>query len=82
MIESTVRPAGSRRRVVRRRSAIDRAWDVALSELPAGLHQLVRQYATAKRAEYDARMALGSAMIGTDVRWRRVDDIVHKLVFS
>jgi hypothetical protein len=42
----------------------------------------VRQYATAQRSEYDSRLALGSAMIGTDVRWRRVDDIVHKLMFS
>jgi len=82
MITSTVKPTGSRRRVVRRRAAIDEAVDTALSEFDPELRPKIIAYADAKRAEFEARSALSSEMTRHGVRWRSIDAVTSKIVYG
>jgi hypothetical protein len=79
-VNGTVQQPRLGRRVVRR-SAIDQAADTALAELPAEVRPAVIAYVDAKRAEYEARLALSSLMTRNGLRWRDVDVIAHKLAF-
>jgi hypothetical protein len=79
---SFVRPAGSGRRVVRRkRPALDSAYDVALSGLPVELRQPMITYVAAKRAEFEARQALSVLMSSHGRRWLEIDAIARELAY-
>ncbi len=83
VITSTVRPAGSGWRVVRRRarSALDEAVDAALLELPVELRPLVVRYAENMRQGQQIRSELSSEMTRGGLRWRDVDRFAHELVY-
>lgn len=61
---SSVRPAGSGRRLVRRRAqpTLDKAVAVAFEGVPVELHQPLLAWADARRAEFETRQALSTAM--------------------
>jgi hypothetical protein len=61
--QTTVQPASSGRRVVRRRArpALDEAYD-ALAGLPPEIRPEIIAYADAKQAEYEARSVLSTEM--------------------
>lgn len=79
---STVRPTGPRRRVVRRRArpTLDQACDVALAELPIELRPLAIQYADNIRQGQEIRSALSTAMTRAGYRWHQVDAVVRPLL--
>jgi hypothetical protein len=78
---STVRPAGSGRRVVRRkRPALDSAYDVALCGLPVELRPLVRRYVENMRQGQEIRSELSTAMSACGLRWRDVDRAACQLL--
>jgi hypothetical protein len=81
---STVQsPRAPRRRVVRRRqSALDKAMAVAFDGLPPDIWPDLMAYADAKRAEYEGRLALGTALSAHHLRWRQADDAIRKIVYG
>jgi len=82
-VPSTVRPSGSRRRVVRRaRPTLDKAYDVVLADFPIEIRPAIRQYAETMRAEFDARSALSTQMTSHGLRWYQVDQVARELAFS
>jgi hypothetical protein len=79
---ATVTITPPRRRVVHRRSALDKAYDAVLADLPVEIRPAVRAYAEAKRAEYDARSALSTELTRHGLRWMPVDDLARSLAFA
>jgi hypothetical protein len=59
--QDTVRPTGSRRRVVRRRQALDVEFDQALPDLPPDLRVAIQLWVEARSNEWSARSALSES---------------------
>jgi hypothetical protein len=68
-------------RPAQRPVAIDEAWDAVLSEFDPALREPIRRY-DAKRAEYEAKSALSTAMIRTGTRWREADAVTGKIIYA
>jgi hypothetical protein len=83
-VNGTVSSAPSGRRVVRRRArpTFDKAWDIALAELPPEIRPAMRAYVEAKQAEFAARSALSTAMTGCGIRRYQVDRLAHELTYA
>ena len=78
-MESHIAP---RRRVVRRRGALDRSWDNALAELPPDLRPLVRQYVENMQAGMAIRSELTRVMPQNGMRWSDVDRVASSLAYA
>jgi hypothetical protein len=46
------------------------------------MHPAMRAYIEARRAEYEARLALGTALTQNGLRWSAVDRLAHKLTYT
>ena len=66
----------------RARPTLDAAIDTALAEFDPALRPAIMAYVTAKRHEYEARLALSTAMTRHGVRWHQVDDIARHLAYG
>jgi hypothetical protein len=77
---ASARPA--RRRVVRRRGALDAAWDTVLAELPSELRLLVRRYAENMRQGQEIRSELCTVMPAYGLRWHDVSMLTNALAFD
>lgn len=71
-----------RRRVVRRRSTLDRAYSAVLGDMPDELREPVCNYIETMNAATEARSELTMALSKTKVRWADVNKITTKLAYS
>lgn len=79
---STVKAHPSRRRVVQRRGTLDRAYDIALADLPPELRPAIITWIEARRTEYELRSALQTQMSRNNLRWGQVEKIGRELAYS
>jgi hypothetical protein len=70
-----------RRRVVRRRSTLERAYGTVLGDLPEELRPLVLAYVDNMREGQRVRSELTTALSRTGLRWRDVDTAARELAY-
>ena len=72
-------PALARRRVVRRRGTLERAYGTVLGDLPEELRPLVLAYVDNMRKGQRVRSELTTALSRTGLRWFDVDKAAREL---
>jgi hypothetical protein len=75
-------PAPARRRVVSRRGALDRAYDVLLADIPEPLRPYVLAYAEQLRESWRVKSDLSTALTKAGLRWRDVEVTARELAAS
>jgi hypothetical protein len=67
------------RRVVRRRPALDKAYEQALPDLPPDLRVALQLWTEARGQEWSARAALSSVMTRHGYKWLEIEAIAREL---
>ena len=81
-VNGTVRPTHNARRTTRR-SALDKAYDIALADIPPEIRPLLAAYAENMRQGQEIRSALSNAMARSGgVKWLTVDAAARELAFG
>lgn len=82
MYTGTVNPLRPRRRVIHRRSTLERAYSTVLGDIPEELRPLVVAYADNMRESQRVRSELTMALSKTELRWRDIDPAARELAYG